>query len=201
MNKAISGDDVRIAYPLFNQAEGGGSTPTSPLQLEITELDIQRARMLNALWHSRLPIYETGFCLNSTVSYGALFQNRYYAVAIWTNPVARNLPQRSWLELRRMAIAPDAPRYTASRMLSIMAKLIRVNLPDVTTLISYQDIEVHKGIIYKAAGWVQAPRRHRGGSWNRPNSKNTSNGKPRIRPDLNQAIGAKIRWQKEIRAS
>jgi len=189
-----SGDSVRIAYPLFNQVEGGSLILTSPLQLQISEMSIYKARDLNAIWHSRLPIYDTGFCLNSIVSYGALFQNRYYAIAIWTNPVARNLPQHEWLELRRMAIAPDAPKNTASRMLSIMAKLIKVKLPQVERLISYQDEEVHKGTIYKASNWERGFH-HRGGSWNRPNSRNKSTGLPRTRPDLNKATGAKIRWE------
>jgi len=149
---------------------------------------------LNALWHSRLPIYDTGFCLNSLVSYGALFQNRYYAIAIWTNPVAPNLPQHEWLELRRMAISFDAPKNTASRMLSVMAKLIKVKFPQVERLISYQDKEVHRGTIYKASNWIIGAH-HGGGSWNRPNSRNKSTGLPRTRPDLNKAIGAKTRWE------
>lgn len=193
----MSGDDARVVYPLF-QAEDGGSIPTSPLQFEIIEMDRYRAQKLNEMWHSRLPIYNTGFCLNSIVSYGALFEYIFYAIAIWTNPVAPNLPQHKWLELRRMAIAPDAPKNTASRMLGVMAKLIKRKLPNVEMLISYQDTEVHAGTIYKAAGWVQGSF-HRGGSWNRPNSKNTYNKRPRIRDDLNKAIGPKIRWQKEIR--
>ena len=189
-----SGDDVRVAYPLFNQVEGGGSIPTSPLQFQIAEMSIYKARDLNALWHSRLPIYDTGFCLNSLVSYGALFQNKYYAIAIWTNPVAPNLPQHEWLELRRMAIAFDAPKNTASHMLSVMAKLIKLKFPQVERLISYQDEEVHKGTIYKASNWIIGAH-HRGGSWNRPNSRNKSTGLPRTRPDLNKAIGAKTRWE------
>ena len=97
-----------------------------------------------------------------------------------------------------MAIAPDAPKNTASRMLAIMARLIKRKFPNVVMLISYQDTEVHTGTIYKAAGWVQGSFHH-GGSWYRPNSVNLSNQRPRGRPDLNKAIGPKIRWQKEIK--
>lgn len=190
------GDSVRVAYPLF-QTEDGGSIPTSPLQFEIIEIDRYVARDLNTLWHSRLPIYNTGFCLNSLVSYGALFHNKYYAVAIWTNPISPALPQHTWMELRRMAIASDAPKNTASRMLGVMARLIKKKFPNVERLISYQDVESHRGTIYKAAGWTVGSK-HRGGSWNRPNSLNTHNGKPRIRPDLNKATGPKIRWEKVL---
>lgn len=187
-------DSVRVTHPLF-QAEEGGSTPTSALQLQIEEIDRYVARDLNAAWHSRLPIYNTGFCLNSLVSYGAYFGGKIYAVAIWTNPVAAALPQREWLELRRMAIAPDAPKNTGSRMLSVMARLIRKKFPHVVRLVSYQDEEVHAGTIYKAAGWVVGGR-HNGGSWNRPNAINKSNGRARTRPDANAATGPKVRWEK-----
>lgn len=191
----MGGDSVIAAYPQSNQVEGGGAIPTSPLQLQIIEIDRYKARDLNALWHSRLPIYRTGFCLNSTVSFIAVFADRYYATAIWTNPVARNLPQDTWLELRRFAIAPDAPRFTASRMLKVMALLISRKFPRIQKLISYQDIEVHNGTIYKAAGWLENPSHHKGGTWNRPNSRN-ANGRPRTRPDLNNATGEKVRWEK-----
>ena len=190
------GDSARVAYPLF-QEEDGGANPTSPLQFEIIEIDRYKAQELNRQWHSRLPEYNTGFCLNSIVSYGAISNNKYYAVAIWTNPVAAALPQHKWLELRRMAICSDAPKNTASRMISIMTKLIKKKFPHVIKLISYQDCETHQGTIYKASGWTIG-NYHSGGSWNRPNAKNL-NGKPRTRPDLNQATGAKIRWEKDLR--
>lgn len=77
------------------------------------------------------------------------------------------------------------------------AKVIKTSFPLVTTLVSYQDIAVHKGTIYKAANWVPDAI-HKGGSWNRPNSKNL-NGKPRTRPDRNNAIGEKQRWIYKIR--
>ena len=179
------------------QIEEGGSIPTSPLQFNIEEISRYAAREFNARWHSRLPIYRTGFCLNAKVCYGAYFEGELFAIAIWTNPVARLLPQIEWLELRRMAIKPAAPKNTASRMLAVMARLIRMGFPEVTTLISYQDAEVHQGTIYKASGW-SAISHHSGGTWNRPNSKNSSNGKPRTRPDLNDSLTPKIRWQKEL---
>lgn len=182
----MSGDDARVAYPLF-QAENGGSIPTSPLQFKIYEISFQRAKRLNKQWHSRLPQFR-GI---AKVSYGAEYNGIFYAVAIWGNPTARVLPQHTWLELRRMAIASDAPKNTASRMIKIMILLIKKKFPKVTTLISYQDEEVHKGIIYKATGWFQAHRRKGGtnGQWNNPS---------RYHP-LSENPGYKIRWQTEIR--
>ena len=57
-------------------------------------------------------------------------------------------------ELRRMAICDKAPKYTATRFLSIMQKHIKKKFPELTGLISYQDAEKHTGTIYKASNWV-----------------------------------------------
>lgn len=179
------------------QSEGSGSLPTSPLQFNIKEIDRYLARDLNAKWHSRLPLYNTGFCLNCKIAYGLFYAGDIYGVAIWTNPVARTLPQCTYLELRRMALSPGIPKNTASRMLAIMRKLIKRRFPEIVKLISYQDITVHTGTIYRASGW-KIGKYHKGGSWNRPNAKNSSNDKPRTRPDLNKAIGPKIRWEIDI---
>jgi hypothetical protein len=135
--------------------------------------------------------------LNSIVSYGLLFDGEIYGVAIWTNPVAAALPQHEWLELRRMALSPEVPKNTGSRFLSVMALLIQKSMPNIEKLISYQDEEVHRGTIYKAAGWA-IDAHHAGGSWNRPNAFNLC-GTPRTRPDKNAAIGPKTRWSKTFR--
>lgn len=183
-------DGVRVAYPLF-QAEGDGSTPISALQLRIEGIGYRDAKALNRLWHSRLPMIRTPTAMMATGSrcYGAEFGGLWYAVAIWMNPLARMLPSDgSWLELRRMAVAPDAPPNTASRMLGIMARIIHKECPAVTRLISYQDTAVHTGGIYKAAGWT-ATRLSEGGEWNRPS---------RYTPAV-QSGAPKQRWEKVIR--
>lgn len=50
------------------------------------------AQELNALWHSVLPITEYGNLVRNTryVAYWADFEDRAYAVALWTSPVAAN---------------------------------------------------------------------------------------------------------------
>jgi hypothetical protein len=164
--------------------------------LRVYPIDVMTASRLNRLWHSRLPIFQTGARLSAKRCYGAEYDGRWWAVAIWRNPSARLLPQDTHLELVRFAIAPAAPRNTASRMLAVMARLIRAEFPHITTLVSYQDAEVHRGTIYRAAGWTPT-HRHPGGTWNRPNSRNRC-GTPRTRPDYNQATGAKVRWEKRI---
>lgn len=147
-------DDVRVAYPLF-QVGGGGSTPTSALDLQIEEIRRDMAVALNKKWHSRLPQYRMG-CRprqHAWVCYGAFYHQICYAIAIWSHPNSNALNDNATLELRRLAIAPDAPKNTASRMLRIMKLLIKRHDGWCKRLISYQDTEVHSGGIYKAAGW------------------------------------------------
>ena len=154
MNKThISGDSIRVVHPLFHE-EGDGSTPISPLQLTFGQIPRKVFSLLNSEWHSRLP--KTTNCFEG-VCYGAEYKNIYYAVAWWSKPIAQNRLKdgKCLYELRRMAIADDAPPNTASRMLSWMRRDIKKTLPWVKRLISYQDTGVHKGVIYKASGWHQ----------------------------------------------
>lgn len=180
-------ESVRVARPLF-QAAGGGSTPTSALQLHLERIPFWLARDLNRLWHSRLPRFGTGFIDRQPyLCYAAEFDGLYYATAISSNPVARALPQQTWLELRRLAIAPDAPKNTASRMLGVMVRLIRRERPEVVRLISYQDTEAHTGCIYRAAGWTPTTL-SAADDWTRPK---------RPRPAA-QSTAPKQRWEKTL---
>lgn len=180
-------DSIRVVHPLF-QAEGGGSIPTSALSLVVEPIPFAIAKELNAEWHSILPNFGTGFISEQPFPcFAACAGNLIYAVAIWSNPVARNLPQHTWLELRRMAIAPDAPRNTASRMLRVMRLLLHRKRPEVVRVISYQSKSVHAGTIYRADGW-RAVSECKGDTWNRP---------MRPRPESLQ-IDDRIRWERPI---
>ena len=177
----MSGDDVRVAYPLF-QEEGGGAIPTSPLQLVFGTIRNDLAERLNKLWHSRLPIITNGW--DCSVSFAAEHGNIYYAVAMWGHPRSQSFDQSTVIELRRMAIAPDATPYTASRMLGWMRRWIRKEMPHIKTLISYQDTEVHTGTIYRAAGW-QAKGYTKFSTW-----KNNT-----LKIERTQSTADKIRWE------
>ena len=178
------GDGIRVVHPLF-QGEGDGAIPISPLQLHVSKMPTITASILNQCWHSRLPNLSNW---QACFAYGAVFANRYYAIALWGPPVARMLNGRGWMELRRMAIADDAPQNTASRMLKVMRLLITRDRPDVTRFISYQDTGVHKGTIYKAAGW-KPTELSTGGEWTRPSRNRTKV----------QAETPKQRWELTIR--
>lgn len=145
-------ESIRAMRPLF-QGEEGGSIPTSALDLFFSVTNRETFSGLNLEWHSRLPKIGAS---QGRVFYVAEHDGRAYAVAMWSNPVARLLPQMTWLELRRLAISDDAPKNTASRFIGWMARDIRKRFPDVVRLISYQDCEVHQGTIYKASGWRHA---------------------------------------------
>jgi hypothetical protein len=179
---------VRVAHPLF-QAEGGGSIPTSALCLRFDCIALKRAIELNREWHSRLPkVVESNIVRTVRhVCYSAEYCGIFYAVAIWTNPVARLLPQTTYLELRRLAIAEDAPKNTATRMIGWMVRDIRKRFPVIERLVSYQDTEVHDGTIYKAAGW-KATAINKDGEWNRPN---------RVR-ERAQSASPKRRWELDL---
>lgn len=184
-------DDVRDNMPLFRSGLGG-ATPTSALQLSIRIVNVHRAIELNKTWHSRLPNVDWSNIVRASPSacFVAEYNDIAYASAIWSAPVARLLNGRNWLELRRLAIAPDAPKNTATRMLRVMRLMIAKELPEIVNLISYQDTEVHTGTIYRAAGWKPTVR-NECGDWQRPNRHRNAA----------QSLSPKVRWEYAMRES
>lgn len=185
------GDGVRVTLPLF-QEEDSGSIPTSPLQLTVIEISVQTARELNWHWHSILPSTHLGNFLRCrrSVCFGAEFRGIWFAVSMWTDPVAENRMKdgKLILELRRFAIAKDAPKNTASRMLGVMARLISRKWPELKKLISYQAVDVHKGTIYKAAGWIPTVKTKFRPWLERKDGKRNSA----------QTESDKVRWEKDL---
>lgn len=154
MNKdqSICAIGVRVTRPLF-QAGVGGSIPT--IALHARELIFERCEKFHAvdlvrLWHSRLPGCQSG---PWQYAFRAHKGDVTYAVALWNNPSTRSLPGH-WLELRRMACSPDSPKNTPSRFLGWMIRYFQNTCPEREKAISYQDLDVHTGTIYKASGWV-----------------------------------------------
>lgn len=178
----------RSLNPLWQEAT---ELPTSVRQLVCEPCAVAVARILNEEWHSRLPRTQTG---PWQYAFAAHHDGIIYAVALWHNPSARTLPSH-WLELRRLAIAPDAPHCTASWMLARMIRWFRANTPERERAISYQDCGVHAGTIYKAAGWTVgliAKPRQRDRSVARKGTRRD------YRTDQNGAEpagSAKVRWE------
>lgn len=171
-----------------NQEKEGGSTPTSALDFVIEEVDLAIGQWLNQRWHSVLPIVQGLSWGTRKIAYVAMYNKLPYAVAMWTTPIAANRLINGFdaLELRRFAIHDSAPKNTASRMLSVMYKLLRKKWPEVFRFISYQAVDHHSGTIYKASGWEicafsDAETWHIGEK----------------RADM-QTKSAKVRWEKKV---
>lgn len=160
-------------------------------QLALVEIKPQLACALNAVWHSRLPYIDWSNVVRNTafVCYAVEYDGHLYGVAIWSSPVAQNRLKngKNILELRRLAICHDAPKYTATRMISQMITRIRKKFPFLTTLISYQDTEVHSGTIYRASNWKLATYSD-GQSWSTDKRKR----------NVEQSRAIKIRWEFEL---
>jgi hypothetical protein len=71
-------------------------------------------------------------------------------------------------------------------MLKIMRLSIKKKFPQVVSLISYQDTEVHTGGIYAAAGW-EKDIVTKGSSWGKSRKRNKD-----------QSTADKIRWIYEL---
>ena len=183
-------DSTREVHPLF-QTGDGGSTPTSALRarhLAFSECPKPHAVQLVRAWHSRLPKCAKG---PWTQAFHAHADGITYAVALWNNPSTRCLPSH-WRELRRMACAPDAPRNTASRFLAWMARWFAEQHLECEKLISYQDLAVHTGTMYRAAGWIAehvSQPRERDRSIVLPGYRRALNG-------LDADVAGKVRWAK-----
>ena len=165
--------------------------------LGLERIELREACRLNERWHSRLPrmyLAALGFG-DVALAYAAVWQCGVYGVAIWTRPVAANrmaLPYKHLLELRRLAVPDYAPHYTATRMLGLMAKRLRHDVPEVCTLVSYQDTATHTGTIYRAANWVKGCEQKEHLSW-------LAHGVPRRRGATDQSDAPKVRWELKIK--
>lgn len=147
-------DGAISSMPLFHSGDGG-AIPTSTLCLACVEIDMRTAAELNRNWHSMLPRTDLGnlLCGNMSVAYGFAYEDWYYAVAIYSQPIIRSLCDGTTIELRRLAICVTAPKYTATRFMALTRKMLRRKFPQLRKIVSYQAVDVHAGTIYKAGGW------------------------------------------------
>lgn len=170
------------------QLDDGVSIPTSPLQFKVEKMSAINASKLNMKWHSRLPIIDPSNITRNThyVCFGAYYNSVCFACAIWSSPVAQNrfTYGKNILELRRLAISDVCPKNTASRFIKVMVLIIKKEMKTINRLISYQDIDVHKGTIYKASGW-KPTNETKLMDWSNTTRKRTKL----------QSNAAKIRWE------
>lgn len=152
--RKICGGSLMAEQSLF-QATGGGSIPTSPLQLELREIDHKKASECYKKWHY---LGETDFM--STWNLGVMFNKRLYGCISLGVPNAREIKgvydeitQKNWWEIKRFALSDDLPKNSESRVIAIALKLLKkFKKPD--GVITYADTNVgHSGVIYRASGF------------------------------------------------
>lgn len=73
------------------------------------------------------------------------------AVCVVGRPVAPELAKQGAWEVTRLAVGPNAPRFTASRLLGCVWKIARAY--ELRRLVSYTRAD-EEGTCYRAAGWV-----------------------------------------------
>ena len=134
---------------------GGGSNPTSPLNMYVRQVRHDTAAALYAEWHY---LKDTAFI--ATINMGAYFDNILHGAISYGPPNATDMAgfytrndQRHWWEIKRLAMTDAAPRCSESRFISVSLRLLR-KLYKVIGVISLADDSVgHKGTIYKASGF------------------------------------------------
>lgn len=126
--------------------------PVTVKSLEFRLIDIKTACYLNYQWHSILPeviptnIWRSRF----SIAFVLLFKAEYVGVAIYSAPVNQYLDDGETLELRRLALSEVCPKNSATYFMARCEKQIKIELPVISRLISYQDTQAHRGTIYKA---------------------------------------------------
>lgn len=93
-----------------------------------------------------------------------------FGVLVLASPTSRWLPS-DWLELTRWCLV--GTRNGGSQQWAHVARWLRSERPDVTTVVSYSDPSAgHTGALYRACNWTWAPTWHRlrpppsgNGSW------------------------------------
>lgn len=155
VGKIIRGGSLTVEQSLF-QATDGGSIPTSPLQLELREINAQRAAECYRRWHY---LGDTDFL--STYDVGVFYGSKLYGCISFGSPNAKVMKglytpetQDGWWEIKRLALSDDLPKNSESRVIAIGIKLLR-RARNVVGMITYADSGVgHVGTIYKATGFT-----------------------------------------------
>lgn len=145
------------------QPEGGGSIPTSPLQLRkgewlVAGCDQSVAERFIEAEHYARGASNTATYLHGLYPRGWHWYEECVGVAWWIPPTrsaAEAWAGEAWegvLSLSRLAIASEVPKNACSFLLSKSVRMIdRARWP---VLVTYADSwRGHNGAIYRAAGW------------------------------------------------
>lgn len=152
--------------------EGGGSIPTSPLQLIIKKTNLDTIKSGCKQWHY------SGYCQpQNMLNFAVWFENRVVGVVQYGVPCGANRMTNGkiTLELIRLALCPDCPKNSATRVMSVCEKIIKKVYPRYKYLVSYSDDSRHIGTIYKAGNFKNIGKTE-GNDWtNRPGRERSKN--------------------------
>lgn len=161
---APCGDSSLVERPVL--PGGGGSIPTSPLQLRKSDWTVAGVDQDVAYRLVETEHYSKGASNTATYLHGLYpadwhWYSQCVGVAWWIPPTrsaAEAWAGEAWqgvLALSRLAIEPDVPRNACSYLLSKSARLI--DRQRWHTLVTYADSwRGHTGAIYRACGWEYA---------------------------------------------
>ena len=96
---------------------------------------------------------------------GVFWNNKLEGVATIGHPITNNavqklgLYQRQALELRKLFLTDALPKLSESRVLAIVARLIRKQYPRIEMLLTYCESN-ERATAYKAAGWIKDKSNH-----------------------------------------
>ena len=145
--------DSLVAEQLSFQIEGGGSIPTSALQLFFRPINWETAIKVviaNHYLHRSAPV---------SWAFGAYFEDVLLGVCTIGKPASRTLIEGvcgkehadKVFELNRLWMDDKAPKNSESRFIGWVLR----QLPLSTILVSYADTAFnHKGIVYQATNWI-----------------------------------------------
>ena len=152
--KNISADSIVVERSLF-QGTDGGSIPTSAHHFLVGQVSKDIAGGCYSMWHY---LGDTEFL--STINFGARVDNKILGAISFGSPNAKVLKgywtpetQDGWWEIKRLALSPELPKNSESKMIGISIRLLR-KIRKVVGIVTYADSGVgHVGTIYKASGF------------------------------------------------
>lgn len=115
------------------------------MTVAIRPITLAEAKRAVGDWHSHhtAPV-------GHRLSVGAFVDEALVAAIVWGRPVAAGFDAEAVWEVTRLAVGPDAPRYTATRLLGpTTSAVIKLG---VRRCVSYTRMD-ERGTCYLAAGW------------------------------------------------
>ena len=129
----------------------------SPLELDIKQIDHKTASSCYQKWHY---FGQKGFL--ASFNFGVYFNNELVGSISYGIPNARNIKgiydsvsQKYFFELTRLALSPECPKCSESRVIGRTLRLLHQLKPELKGVITYADTaQNHTGTIYRASNFT-----------------------------------------------